>query len=86
MKKIVVFVTIIINLFAVNGSVGIISGVQEETYIDHNKYFIFPSWSLKYRYFSINGMNISKIEFKLLKTTLPSLLNIPNTAIARNIV
>ena len=51
MKKIVVFVTIIINLFAVNGSVGIISGVQEETYIDHNKYFIFPSWSLKYRYF-----------------------------------
>lgn len=59
MKKIVVFVTIIINLFAVNGSVGIISGVQEETYIDHNKYFIFPSWSLKYRYFSINGMNIS---------------------------
>lgn len=34
----------------------------------------------------INGMNISKIEFKLLKTILPSLLNIPNTAIARNIV
>ena len=34
----------------------------------------------------INGMNISKIEFKLLKTTSPSLLNIPNTAIARNIV
>ncbi len=34
----------------------------------------------------INGMNISKIEFKLLKTILHSLLNIPNTAIARNIV
>ncbi len=34
----------------------------------------------------INGMNINKIEFKLLKTTSPSLLNIPNTAIARNIV
>ena len=34
----------------------------------------------------INGMNISKIEFKLLKTTSPSLSNIPNIAIARNIV
>ena len=34
----------------------------------------------------INGMNINKIEFKLLKTTSPSLLNIPNTAIPRNIV
>ena len=31
----------------------------------------------------INGMNINKIEFKLLKTTSPSLLNIPNTAIAK---
>lgn len=59
MKKITIFIAIVINLFAVKGSVGIIGGVQEEIYINHNKYFVFPSWSLRYKYFSINGLNIS---------------------------
>ena len=34
----------------------------------------------------ITGINISKIEFKLLNTISPWLLNIPNTAIAKKII
>lgn len=34
----------------------------------------------------INGINIDKIEFKLLNTISPLLLNIPNTAAAKKII
>ena len=58
MKKLIIFILLITNIFSATKSIGIFSGVNDNIYENKEKYFVFPFFSYRNKFISINGLNI----------------------------
>lgn len=65
MKKLIIFILLITNIFSATKSIGIFSGVNDNIYENKEKYFVFPFFSYRNKFISINGLNVgTSIPYK----------------------
>ena len=65
MKKLIIYIFLIINIFPATKSIGVFSGVNDNIYENKEKYFVFPFFSYRNKFISVNGLNVgTSIPYK----------------------